>query len=280
MSKVVIITGCSSGIGFATALEFARHDYVVYATMRDLSKKASLQEIAKSQNLSLRILALDVTDQNSIDEVISKIETEEGRIDLLINNAGYGLFGSLEDTSIEEMKEQFETDYFGAVRMIKKVLPLMRKTHSGKIINLSSLVGLVGFPFCSSYVATKFALEGLVESLRFELRKLGIQLSLIEPGVVKTNFYQNRKIAKNTTPTSVYNEWMNNFTKIGDSMFKKNATPPEVVGKKILEIAQENIMKPRYMIGQEVEQLLTQKQILTPLEYEKFIEEFMLKSIF
>jgi len=280
MPDTVIITGCSSGIGFATALEYARNGYVTYATMRDISKKEPLDKIAKAEKLPLHIVSLDVNNPDNIEKVISRIETEEGIIDVLVNNAGYGLFGSFEDTNVQEMREQFETDYFGAVRMIKAVLPLMRKFKSGKIVNVSSLAGLTGFPFCSSYVASKFALEGLVDSLRYELKKFGIQLALIEPGMVRTNFYKNKKIAKNALSDSVYSQWMKNFMKLGDEMFLKNSTAPEVVAKKIFEITKSEIMEPQYMIGPDIKMMITQKKALAPLDYEKFIEEYMLKSIY
>ncbi len=167
-NTVVLITGCSSGIGFSTAIEFAKNGFVTYPTMRDLIKKNKLAEqLTNPEN----ILELDVTNDASIDNTISQIENKHGKIDILVNNSGFGLFGSFEDTSIEEFKQQMETNFFGSIRLMKKTIPLMKKNKSGKIINISSVGGISGFPFMSSHISSAFALEGLTESLRFELKK-------------------------------------------------------------------------------------------------------------
>ncbi|MDX1372622.1 MAG: SDR family oxidoreductase [Nitrososphaeraceae archaeon] len=187
--KVAVVTGSSSGVGFETSLLLARNGFRTYATMRNLEKASRLSELVKKEDLDLKILRLDVTDDDSVRESIEKIISETQRIDVLINNAGFAIFGALEDTLLDEMKEQFETNFYGSVRTIQAVLPTMKKQRKGKIINISSMVGRFGVPFNSLYVSTKFALEGLTESLRYELHNSGIDVVLVEPGIIKSDFF-------------------------------------------------------------------------------------------
>ena len=164
--------------------------------MRDITKNYF-------EDKTINVIELDVDSDQSVNNTINTILDKEGRIDILINNAGYGLIGTIEDTEIDEIKTQFETDFMGAVRTIKKIIPIMKQQKEGRIINISSVAGQMGFPLTSAYVASKYALEGLTDSLRQELVQTGISLSLIEPGVVKSNFLQNMKIANistNSTP--------------------------------------------------------------------------------
>ena len=191
--KVAVITGSSTGIGFETSLLLARNGFYTYATMRDKRKSDIIEKIANKENLSLEVLSLDVNDDYSVRNAIHKILDEKKKIDILVNNAGYGLFGALEHISIEEAKNQFETNLFGAIRTIKEVLPSMREQKNGIIINISSMSGIVGIPATSVYVSTKFALEGLSESISYELQPYGIKVILIEPGVINTNFVPNIK---------------------------------------------------------------------------------------
>ena len=161
--------------------------------MRDIRKLDIIEKIVNKENLPLEVLTLDVNDDYSVRNAIHKILGKKKKIDILINNAGYGLFGALEDISIEETKKQFETNLFGAIRTIKEVLPSMREQKGGIIINISSMSGIVGIPATSVYVSTKFALEGLSESISYELQPYGIKIILIEPGVINTNFVPNIK---------------------------------------------------------------------------------------
>ena len=178
MEKVAIVTGSSSGIGFETALALAREDYFTYATMRDTKKENNIKETAKKENLKLEVLVMDVDKEDSVKNAINKIVKEKGRIDVLVNNAGYGLFGCLEDISMEDLKAQFETNFFGVVRVSQAVIPVMRKQKSGIIVNVSSVAGRIGFPVSPAYISSKFALEGLSESLRYELSPFGINIYL------------------------------------------------------------------------------------------------------
>jgi short-subunit dehydrogenase len=196
---IAVVTGSSTGIGFETSLLLARNGFYTYATMRDPDKKGDIiEKIANNENLPIKVLSLDVNNDTSVRNTIHKILDEKEKVDILVNNAGYGLFGALEDISIQEAKEQFETNFFGAIRTIKEVLPSMRKQKNGIIINVTSIAGVVGIPAECIYVSTKFALEGLSESISYELQPYGIKIILIEPGVINTNFVPNIKFPNKT----------------------------------------------------------------------------------
>ncbi|MDW3612656.1 MAG: SDR family oxidoreductase [Nitrososphaeraceae archaeon] len=194
--NIAVVTGSSTGIGFETSLLLARNGFYTYATMRDRLKTDKIEKIANKENLPLEVLSMDVDNDDSVRNAIHKIIDEKKKIDILVNNAGYGLFGALEDISIEEIKKQFETNLFGAIRTIKEVLPTMREQKNGIIINVSSIAGVVGIPAECIYVSTKFALEGLTESISYELQPYGIKVVIIEPGVINTNFVPNIKFPK------------------------------------------------------------------------------------
>jgi NAD(P)-dependent dehydrogenase (short-subunit alcohol dehydrogenase family) len=193
--KIAVVTGSSSGMGYETSLILARNGFHTYATMRKLEGDGSKQiiDIAKNENLPLQVIQLDVNDDKSVTDAINGIAKEKDRIDVVINNAGYDLMGALEETSIDEIKAQFETNFFGAVRVMQAVIPLMRKQGAGIIVNITSLGGRISFPLNSPYHATKFALEGLSESIRYELEPFGIKIIVIEPGGVGSNFLKNLK---------------------------------------------------------------------------------------
>jgi NAD(P)-dependent dehydrogenase (short-subunit alcohol dehydrogenase family) len=182
MAQTVLITGCSSGIGRVTAQLFAKQGWNVAATARD---PASLADLAGPRVMAL---PLDVTDEAAIAAAVAATSTRFDAIDVLVNNAGYGLFGPLEGVTAEQLKAQFQTNVFGAAALIRHTLPLMRQRRSGTIVNISSNGGQIAGPFATAYHATKFAIEGLSESLRFELRPHCIRVKLVEPGHVKTNF--------------------------------------------------------------------------------------------
>ena len=165
--KVAVVTGTSSGIGLETAIHLAKNGFKTYATMRNTNKSDKIK--SQSENLPIEILQLDVTDDTSVKNAINTIVEKEGRIDVLVNNAGYGLIGAVEDLSSEEVKNQFDTNVFGPFRTIREVLPTMRKQKSGKIITISSIAGFMGMPIFSAYVSSKFAVEGLTDSLRREV---------------------------------------------------------------------------------------------------------------
>jgi NAD(P)-dependent dehydrogenase (short-subunit alcohol dehydrogenase family) len=198
ITRVAVVTGTSSGIGFETVLTLARNGFYTYATMRNLKKSTSIKEIVNKEALPLKVVQLDVdSDDLSAKNAIQEITSEKQRIDILVNNAGYGLIGPIEDIPIEEdIKPQFETNLYGVVRVTQQVLPIMRRKKSGRIINVSSIGGIVGYPFSAAYCSTKFALEGLSESLSYEVDQFGIKVILIEPALVISDFHNNVKMAE------------------------------------------------------------------------------------
>ncbi|HZC21662.1 MAG TPA: SDR family oxidoreductase [Nitrososphaeraceae archaeon] len=207
--KVAVVSGSSTGIGFETCLLFARSGIRTYATMRDLTKAHLIKDIVQKEKIPLKVIQMDVDKDDSVAEAFKQIGKDDDygrkmRVDILVNNAGFGLFGALEDQSIEDIKKQFETNVFGAIRTIQQVLPIMRDQRSGVIVNISSLAGYIGFPASSVYNSTKFALEGLSESLAYEIEPYGISVVLIEPGVINTNFVEKIMIPGNTRSISSY----------------------------------------------------------------------------
>src|ERR687897_1502635 len=198
--EVAVVTGSSSGIGFETSLTLARNGFYTYATMRKLENGSQqMTDTAKNENLPLQVIPLDVNNNKSVVDAINRIVKEKDRIDVVVNNAGYALVGAFEETSMDEIKTQFETNFFGAIRVMQAVIPLMRKQRSGKIANITSMGGRIAIPFDSIYHGTKFALEGLSESIQYELEPFGIKIILIEPGAVGSNFWRNIKIAKSSS---------------------------------------------------------------------------------
>ena len=179
--KVAVVTGTSSGIGLETSLALARSGFRTYATMRNLNKSENIKSVATKENLPIHINQLDVTDDISIKNAVQAIFSEVGRIDVLVNNAGYALNGAFEDLTIDEIKAQFETNLFGVIRTTQAILPIMRKQQFGIIVNMSSGAGRLGYPGGSAYISTKFAVEGLSETLAAEVKGFGINVTMVEP---------------------------------------------------------------------------------------------------
>ncbi len=275
--KIALVTGSSSGIGFETSLLLAKNGFSTYATMRSLEKSYKISDIAEKHNLPLKVLRLDVTDEKSIKDAINIIIEEQGQIDVVVNNAGYGSTGAVEDFSIEEIKSQFDTNFFGSIRVIQSVLPLMRKQKNGTIINISSIGGRIPFPFSSSYVSTKFALEGLSETLQYEVEQFDIKIILIEPGMIKTNFLDNIKVAKKALdPNSPYSNLLQRRTNKVKTMFG-NGTAPEEVAKVILKaVTTDKEPDLRYVVGSDANSLLEERENM----YEREFLKFMSKNIF
>lgn len=273
MKKVAVVTGSSSGIGFETSLLLARNQFKTYATMRNLNKSKVFDEVQR-ENVDLSVIRLDVNDQESVNTAIDGILKENGKIDVLVNNAGYSIFGSLEELSLEEIKQEFETNFFGAVRATKAVIPTMRKQSSGVIVNVSSIGGKVGLlPFFTAYHASKFALEGFTESLRQEVNELGINVILIEPGAVGTDFMNNMKNAKNYNPTSSpYAKVINSFFE-GAQTIMANSIHPREVAQVILEVVNTSNPKIRYSVGKDGESILKTRSELSDMEMEKWARE-------
>ena len=271
--KVVIVTGSSSGIGLESALLLARNNYMTYATMRSPEKDTSIKTAAQKEGLPIRVVQLDVTDDNSVKNAVDHIISEAGRIDVLVNNAGYSLGGALEDLSMKEIKSQYETNLFGLIRVTQAVLPTMRKQRSGRILNISSGSGIFGFPGISAYVSTKFAVEGLSESMGYELEPLGIKVILVEPGFVKTNFEHAMVIAKKAQdPASPYSELMQKIM-VNASELAKNASDAELVANIILDAASNPNPRLRYLAGKDVESWAAGKKNMDELEFFNMIKK-------
>lgn len=275
--KVAIVTGSSGGIGFSTAVMLARNDFYTYASMRNLAKRNAIEEIAKRENLPLQAIQLDVTDDKSVKEAINKVLEEKKTIDVLVNNAGYGLIGCVEDVSIEEVKAQFETNLFGVIRVTQAVLPVMRKQKHGVIINVSSIAGRVAFPISNAYASTKFALEGLSESMRYEVEQFGIKVVLIEPGVITTNFVSAmvmpKKVLDQNSPYAQFMQQVNN----GFKLKRENATAPEEVAKVILKAVTAENPEPRYLVGNDAAKWMEARKRMSDAEFERFIKQDILK---
>lgn len=272
--KTVLVTGCSSGIGYATCFVFARNNFATYGSVRDLSKAERIQEITNREKLPLKIIRLDVNEDESIRIAIQKIISDSGRIDILINNAGYGMFGPIEEISIEEIKEQFETNFFGTIRLIKAIVPIMRKQRKGTIVNISSMVGRFGVPLNAAYVSSKFALEGLSESISFELQEFGIKVILVEPGVIQTDFFQNLKIRGNDTKSPYY-KLMDIRIAFLKAAMKNSVSSSDQVANTILHAANSRDPDMRYVIGNDATNSIHMRNSLSDREFMKWIKDGM-----
>ena len=272
MESVALVTGCSSGIGLETAIALGREGHFTYATMRDVKKSGSLDKIVNDEGLPIKVLELDVDSEKSVDDAIVKIMEEKGRVDTLINNAGWGMWGAVEDVSIEEFKQQFETNFFSIIRLIQKIAPIMRKQKSGNIVNVSSVAGKIGFPVSPAYISSKFALEGLSECIRFELGPFGINVIIIEPGVIKTNFFDSMKMAKKSNSDSVYNEITSKVVS-GVKMMAEMGTEPKEVADTIIKSINEEKPLPRYIVGNDAMMFLEAKKMKTDIEFENYIKK-------
>ena len=272
MDKIALVTGSSSGIGFETSLALARNGFHTFATMRDLSKDEEIKQIIKKEDLSIEILELDVDSEESVNQAIKIIFEKKGRIDVLVNNAGYGMWGTVEDVSIDEFKEQFETNFFSIIRLIQKVAPIMRKQGSGNIVNISSVAGRIGFPVSPAYISSKFALEGLSESLRFELMPFGINVIIIEPGVIKTNFFDSMKMSEKSQQNSTYKEITDKVIS-GVNMMAEMGTHPKEVANVVIKTLGEEKPLPRYVIGNDAMMFLEAKKMKTDIEFENYLKK-------
>ena len=282
--KVAVVTGSSSGIGLETSLTLAENNFRTYATMRNLDKASNILEPAKKKNnLSIEVAKLDVTNDFSVHQAIQSIaEKEGGQIDLLVNNAGYTQLGAAEDLSSEEIQAQFNTNVFGIFRTIREVVPIMRRrTTGGTIINIGSANDFFGVPCASAYVATKFALEGLTQSLRYELAPFGIKVAIIEPGAISTNVVYNsmylpRKIQRQSNDLS-----LSPFAEMTKSIMNRskngvvNGSPPKVVADVVLQVAKEEKPNWRYRAGADAQRLFEARTRMSDTEFEKFLYDLL-----
>jgi NAD(P)-dependent dehydrogenase (short-subunit alcohol dehydrogenase family) len=271
--SVAVVTGSSSGIGLAASLALAKNGYLTYATMRNLAKQDSIQSVAEKEHLPVRTVQLDVTDENSVKNAIQSILSESGRIDLLVNNAGYGMTGAFEDIGMDEIKSLYETNVFGVIRVTQAVLPIMRKQGSGRIINISSGAGRIGYHGGSAYVSSKFALEGLSESMAFEVEQFGIKTVLVEPGFIRTNFAENIVTAKKAQdPNSPYSQMMMQM-KSSSHRRRMNASDADLVADVVVEAATAKEPNLRYLAGKDVQQMVAAKKSMSDEEFHKMVKQ-------
>lgn len=271
MEKVALVTGSSSGIGYETALALARDGYYTFASMRNTNKADELKKTADKENIPLSILELDVDKEKSIVDAIKKVMSKSNRIDVLVNNAGYGQYGCTEDVSIDDFRKQFETNFFSVVRIIQEVAPIMRKQGSGIIVNISSVGGKMGLPGLSAYISSKFALEGLGECLRYELGMFGIKTTLIEPGAIKTNFFDSMKIPDSKTDPK-YKQLTDNML-AGLKMMMEIATAPSQVADVVIKAIHDEEILPRYIVGTDAAMFMEAKNSKSDLEFEKYMSK-------
>ncbi|HVZ79386.1 MAG TPA: SDR family oxidoreductase [bacterium] len=247
--SVALVTGCSTGIGYETALGLARQGHQVFATMRDLKKAVPLRAAAKG--LRLEILPLDVDRTVSVRKAVGRILRKTGRIDILVNNAGWGAFGALEEFTDAEIRAQFETNVFGLLRVTQAVLPAMRAQGGGKILQIGSLAGRMTFAGIGLYCASKHAVEGVTESLRLEVRPFGVQVAVLEPGTIRTPFKANRRKALAfREERSLYQRTLEGILWFGDHP-PASAPGPEVVAREAVRILSKERLAIRYRVGRD-----------------------------
>ena len=257
--KVVLITGCSSGIGLETAVECSKAGHKVFATMRNLNKKEKLGKRIENEKLeNIEIIELDVSNSDSIENVIASIVRKVKRIEVLFNNAGFMIMGSLEDSTINEIREQINTDLMGPIHLTKQALPHMQSGNEpGLVINMSSIAGRIGFGFTTSYCTSKFGIEGFTESLRGEMLTRNVRVALIEAGIVHTDFFDNVTRTKQSYDSNYAKDTQQMEDMINIIKNKTNWTLPNTIAKIIVEeIIPKNGEKFRYVIGTDAKYLI------------------------
>ncbi|MFZ0135831.1 MAG: SDR family oxidoreductase [Candidatus Sulfotelmatobacter sp.] len=274
--KIALITGSSSGFGLLTSIELAKTGFRVVATMRDLGRRDRLDQAAMAASVTgrLDIRSLDVTNFDALPAFIDGVVRDHGRVDVLVNNAGFAVAGFAEDIKLEELRRQFETNFFGTVAMTKAVLPKMRRQHSGHIIMVSSVGGRLGSVSLSSYSASKHALEGWSESLRLEVNALGIKVVLVEPGAYLTDIWtrgavMGEKATQETSPN------IQRILRMRDRIQALPKRDPIEVARLITSIAQDPNPKLRYLVGRDAKIQLAMKRILPWRRFEKMIANFL-----
>jgi NAD(P)-dependent dehydrogenase (short-subunit alcohol dehydrogenase family) len=256
--RVVVITGASSGVGQSTARLLSQRGYTVFGTSRNPASADSIPGV--------EMLSLDVRVDDSVQASVEAVYSRRGRIDVLINNAGHELAGALEELSLEDARAQFETNFFGVVRMVNAVLPLMRRQKRGHIINVSSLSGLSAIPFLGIYSASKFALEGYTEALRHEVMPFNIHVSLTEAGFLRTPMMNHRQVGANRI--SEYDPWRQRALDAIRASEGKGPGP-ELVAETLLEIVSSNSPRLRYLIGQQAKSVTRLRRFLPARMYEQ-----------
>lgn len=268
--RVALITGASSGIGYATAVELKARGFIVYGAARRLERMKSLEK------LGITTIALDVTSEKSMVSCVENIAKQEGRIDVLVNSAGYGSFGAIEDVPMEEAKRQLEINVFGLARMTQLVIPLMRKHRYGKIVNISSMGGRIWVPFGGWYHATKFAVEGFSACLRLELKPFGIDVVVIEPGGVSSEW--GSIAADHLEQVSEHGHYAAASKKTAAAMrkvYSMKLTRPETIAKCIAKAVMVKRPRTRYLLGAGAKPMVLMKNVLGDRLYDAILRAFM-----
>lgn len=260
--RSVLITGTSKGIGFETALAFARAGYHVHATMRNPSGSPELSEMAAQESLPVNVTAMDVDSDESVRAGIAAIQSQHGPLDVLVNNAGIECFGSIEELSIDDFRAVMETNYFGALRCIKSVVPQMREHRRGTIINISSVAGTFSHPPATPYCASKWALEALSEGLACEMKTFGVRVALVEPGIIDTAMAQ--RISRNGN--SAYPHAAR-IAALFSTALTNGPVPPSVVAQKVLQIAMSDTWDFRHPVGPDAIPLIAWRKGMTDEEW-------------
>lgn len=273
-NKIALVTGSSSGIGLLTAVELAKGGFRVVATMRSLGRRERLETAAVQAGVADRIhlQRLDITEFDSLRQNVSEIVHQYGRVDVLVNNAGVAIAGFAEDLLLSEVRAQLETNFFGHVAMTQAIIPHMRQQRSGHIITISSILGMVGQPVVSSYVASKHALEGWSEALRMELLALGIKTVLIEPGAFRTDIWdRNVQMGERTrSPDSPNILRTRRYVEhVQSAITKRDAI---AVAKLVVRVAQDENPRLRYRIGSDAHFLFWMKRVLPWKILERILE--------
>jgi short-subunit dehydrogenase len=271
MSKIAIVTGASSGIGKSAAMKLNNAGFTVYGLARRVESMSSLKK------KGIHTLYMDITNEESVNQAFKTIITETGRVDVLVNNAGYGMYGSVEETSIEDARHQFEVNIFGLSRLTQMIIPFMRKNGSGRIINISSIGGRAYAPFGAYYHATKHALEGFSDCLRVELNPFNIKVVVIQPGFIESEWsgIATENLIKNSEK-GVYARSVRKYADIINDIYQnQKASHPDVIGDIIIKAATKKNPRIRYVAGKHARVILTSRKILS---YKAF-DNILLKQL-
>lgn len=267
LNKVILITGASAGMGKSTAKQLISEGHIVYGAARRVENMQDLVELGGYA------LKLDVTDSENIDNVVQEIIATHGKIDVLVNNAGYSVYGSVENVSDEDAKKQFDVNLFGAAALTRRIIPHMRQNQSGHILNVTSVAGKIGFPLGSWYHASKHALEGWSDSLRMELHQFGINVSIVQPGAISSEFYEvmNEPMIKRDKGT-VYEPLMNGIIKVNNKTHDNSpSTKPEIIAQVITKAINSKKPKTRYAAGKMAKMTLMMRKLLSDRGFDKAI---------
>lgn len=270
--KVILITGASSGIGFETAKQLINHGYIVYGAARRIDKMQALKDAGGHS------LEMDVANHESVVKAINQVVAEQGRIDVLWNNAGYAVYGSVEDVSLEEARRQFEVNMFGLADVTKQVIPIMKQQQSGLIINTSSVGGKIYSPLGAWYHATKHALEGWSDCLRLEVKQFGIDVVVLEPGAIITEFYDVMlQPMIDRSKNGPYEKMAEGMRKANLDIQKQGgaSTSPNIIAKTVLKIVKVNKPKTRYAAGKFAKPMLIARKFLSDRAFDSILENMI-----